>query len=77
MEKEMRFMKGLLEGAMGKCDSLEKENREMKIKFQEYEHTLEINKELQKELGSMKQENDILKEKCGTYKSQMKDLKEK
>ena len=73
----MRFIKEVLEGVMGKCDALEKENKEMKIKFQEYEHILEVNKELQNELGSMKQENDICKKKCGTYELQLKDLKEK
>ena len=59
---------------MGKSDALEKE---MNIKFREYERTLQVNKELQNELGSMKQENAILKEKSGTYESQLKDLKEK
>ena len=33
MEREMRFMKEVLEGIMGKCDALERENKEMKTKF--------------------------------------------
>ena len=47
-EKERRFMKKVLESVMGKCDALERENKEIKNKFQEYEHTLEDNTELKK-----------------------------
>ena len=54
IEREMRFMKEVLESVMGRCDDLERENKEMKIKFQEYKHTLEDNIELKKEIGSMK-----------------------
>ena len=39
MEKEMRFMKEVLEGILGKCGALDRENKEIKIEFQEYEHT--------------------------------------
>ena len=77
LEREMRFMKEVLEGIMGKCDALERENKEIKIKFQEYEHTLKVDNEIKQELGSMKKENDILKEKCGTYELQLEDLREK
>ena len=35
MVKEMRFMKEVLEGIMGKCDVLERKNKEMKSKFRE------------------------------------------
>ena len=56
--------------------TLLRENKEMKTKFQEYEHTMEDNKELKKELEKMKKEND-LKEKCGTKELQLEDLKEK
>ena len=48
IEREMRFMKEVLEGIMGKCDALERENKEMKTRFQEYEHTLEYNNGLKK-----------------------------
>ena len=34
MEREMQFLKEVLEGIMGKCDVLERENKEMKSKFQ-------------------------------------------
>ena len=54
MEREVRFMKEVLEGIMGKYDALERENKEMKTKFQEYEHTMEDNKELKKELVNIK-----------------------
>ena len=77
MEKEMKFMKVVLEGITGKCDVLEREIKEMKTKFREYEQTLEVNNELKKELGSMKKEKDIRKEKCGTYELQLEDQKEK
>ena len=54
MEREIRFMKEVLEGIMGKCNILYRENKEMKSKFQEYKHILQVNKEIKKELGSMK-----------------------
>ena len=46
MEREVRFMKEVLEGIMGKCDTLEREKKKMKTKFQEYKHTMKDNKEL-------------------------------
>ena len=38
MERLVRFMKEVLEGILGKCDTLEREYKEMKSKFREYEH---------------------------------------
>ena len=67
MEREMKFMKEVLEGIIGKCDILERENKEMKSRFQEYKHILEVNNEMKKELRSMKEENEVLKEKYGRY----------
>ena len=33
VEREMRFMKEILEYIMGKCDALERKNKEMKSKY--------------------------------------------
>ena len=43
MDREMRFMK-VLEGIMGKYEVLENRNKEMKNRFQEYEHVIKANK---------------------------------
>ena len=77
IERKMRFMKEVLESDMGRCDALERENKEMKNKFQEYEHTLEDNMELKEEIGDMEKKKDLRKEKCGTYELQLEDPKEK
>ena len=76
-EREIRFMKELLESLMMKHEQIEKENKEMKDKFREHKSIIETNKEVQKELISMKEENEILKEKCVSYEAQLEDLKGK
>ena len=52
-------------------------NKEMESMFREYEHIIETNKEMQKELVSRKEENEILKYKCVNYGVQFEDLKGK
>ena len=49
-EREMRIMKEVLESIMGKCEVLERENKEMESKFWEYKHITETDKEMEKEL---------------------------
>ena len=76
-EREIRFIKDLLESLMMKHEQIEKENKETKDKFQEYKSIIKTNKEVQKELISVKEENEVLKEKCVSYKAQLEDLKGK
>ena len=66
VEREIRFMKELLEGLMMKYEQTS--NKERKSMFCEYEHIIETNKEMQKELMSIKEENEVLKfDKCVNY----------
>ena len=45
--------------------------------FREYEHIRKTNKEMQKELVSIKKENEILKDKCKNYEVQLENLQGK
>ena len=50
-------MKELLKSLITKHEQIEKENKEMKDMFQEYESIIETYKEMQKELICIKEEN--------------------
>ena len=65
-------MKGMLEGIMIKYKVLEKENKELLSKFKEYEYVIEANKEIKKELVSIKRENEILKAKLSVMRYNLK-----
>ena len=77
VEREVRVMKELLESLMTEHEQIKKENKEMKDKFREHKSIIETNKEVQKELISMKEENEVLKEKRVSYEAQLEDLKGK
>ena len=66
----------IYEGSVRRYDggvwSTRKEGNE---KFYEYEHIVEVNKEMENELGSMKKENDILQKKMCKLWRQLEDLK--
>ena len=49
----------------------------MKSMSLKYEHIIQTNKEMQKELVSIKEENEILKDKCVNYEVKLQDLEGK
>ena len=71
----MRLMKELLDSMITKYELLSKENKEIKNTFAKFDKIMENKKEMKKELGNIKKENEDLKEKCVSYEAQLEDLK--
>ena len=49
----------------------------MNSRILKYDHIIETNKEMKKELGNIRKEYEDLKEKCVSYEAKLEDLKEK
>ena len=77
VEWEMRNMRELIAGILLKQDELVEENKELRNKFMECERDLQMNKEMKREMEVLKEENERLKTKCGSFEQALQGLEEK
>ena len=60
-----------------KQDELVEENKDLRNKFMECERDLQMNKEMKREMEVLKEENERLKTKWGSYEQALQGLEEK
>ena len=77
VEQEVRCMREMIVGILDKQEKLFEENQELKRKCGDIESVLTANREMKEQLEEIKRENNVLLEKCSSYKTVMKGLGEK